>query len=256
MKDFIVVIRSSLAGSLGLAATLFNSVFVILATPFGDKVQYRFVRGWAHTCHFALRFITGISYEVIGNEKLPQEASIVYMKHQSVWEIIILFRIVPQLVFVLKREAMAIPIFGSALKSLKMIDIDRSSGSTAVAEVIQKGTDRLKQGLWLGIFPEGTRMTFGKTRRFGKSGIYLAQEAKAPLVLIAHNGGEFWPSKSLKIRSGHVKIVISDPVQTQGRTVDEIAAECEAWMEKTMFEISSAYAQEARRFAENQSLST
>ena len=196
-----------------------------------------------------MRFITGISYEVIGNEKLPERGSIVYMKHQSIWEIIILFRVVPQLVFVLKREAMSIPIFGHALRSLQMIDIDRSSGGTAVGEIIRKGTDRLNQGLWLGIFPEGTRMEFGKTKRFGKSGIYLAREANAPLILIAHNGGEFWPAKSMMIRSGHVKIMISDPIETQGRELNDITSECEIWMEKAMREISPAYALKADEFA-------
>jgi len=199
------IVRSATAGSIGLSATLLNSIFVILSTPFGDKVQYKFVRGWAHTCHFAMRYATGISYEVIGKEKLPDRGSVVYMKHQSIWEIIILFRVVPQLVFVLKREAMSVPIFGQAMRSLKMIDIDRSSGGTAVGEIIKKGTERLNQGLWLGIFPEGTRMEFGKTKRFGKSGIYLAKEANAPLILMAHNGGEFWPSKSVMIRRSNRK---------------------------------------------------
>jgi len=67
MKDLLVFIRSATAGSIGLSATLLNSIFVILSTPFGDKVQYKFVRGWAHTCHFAMRYATGISYEVINN---------------------------------------------------------------------------------------------------------------------------------------------------------------------------------------------
>ena len=256
MKDFFVSTRSALAGTVGLTSTLLNSIFVLLATPFGDKVQYKFVRGWANSCHYALRFITGISYEVIGKEKLPDEASIVYMKHQSIWEIIILFRIVPQMVFVFKREAMSIPIFGRALISMKMIDIDRSSGRTAVSEVIEKGTDRINHGLWIGIFPEGTRMPFGKTRRFGKSGIYLAKEANAPLVLLAHNGGEFWPSKSLKIRSGHVKVVISDPIETQNRDIEDITTECEMWMEKTMHEISPAYAKKAKLFAQQENYKT
>jgi len=235
--------------AVGLFMTAINSIFVVLATPFGDRVQYKFVRSWAFVCDYAMQIFTGITYEVIGKEKLPNEGTIVYMKHQSIWEIIILFRIVPQLVFVLKREAISVPIFGQAMKALKMIDIDRSSGKTAVNEIIEKGTDRLRQGLWLGIFPEGTRMEFGRTRRFGKSGVILAQAANAPLILMAHNGGEFWPAKSVKISSGHVKIVISDPVETQNRSIDSIVAECEEWMEKTMREISPNYAAKADHFA-------
>jgi len=249
MQASLIPIRSILAGFFGLAATLFNSIFVLLTIPLGDKAQYFFAKTWSHMCHYSLRGFAGLGYEVQGEENLPKEASVVMIKHQSIWEIVLLIRFIPQLVFIFKREIMSIPILSHAMISLKMIDIDRSGGRSAVKDVIEKGTDRLRQGLWIAIFPEGTRMPFGYTRRFGKSGVILAKEAQAPLILIAHNGGEFWPSKTYKISPGTVNVIISEPIPTLGREVDEIVIECEEWLEKTMCKISPKYAKIAKNLS-------
>ncbi|MBT8141270.1 MAG: 1-acyl-sn-glycerol-3-phosphate acyltransferase [Gammaproteobacteria bacterium] len=144
---------------------------------------------------------------------------------------------------------MAIPLFGHALKSIKMIDIDRSSGTSAVKQVIEKGTERLRDGLWVSIFPEGTRMMYGRTRRFGKSGALLAKEAGVPLVVIAHNAGEFWGKKTLMVNPGKIKVIIGEPIMPDGKSADEMLEQASTWMETTMRENFPEYKKLADYYA-------
>lgn len=248
MKKIFYAFRSTLAGLIIIPSTLVNCVMVVLTMPFGHKIQYRFARAWSHIGHYTLWFITGLHYEIVGEENLPNTASVVYMKHQSAWETISIFRIVPQFAIVLKRELMSIPVFGQALKSIKMIDIDRGNRTSAVAQVIEKGSERLKAGLWITIFPEGTRMEYGRTRRFGKSGALLAKNAGVPLVVIAHNAGEFWGKKTLMVTPGKIKVIIGKPIMPEGKTADEMSMEAATWMETTMRENFPAYKKLAEDF--------
>jgi len=249
MTRLLAILRSSIVGIIVIPMTLVFCIFVVLTIPFGHKVQYKFARAWAHLGHYSLSLVAGLNYTIEGKENLPESPSVVFMKHESAWETVLLFRIVPQMVFVLKRELLAIPVFGAALKSIKMIDIDRSSGSTAVNQVIQKGSDRLAQGLWVSIFPEGTRMDVGKTRRFGKSGAYLAHAAGVPLVVIAHNAGEFWGRKTLRVNPGTVRVIISEPILPDGKTANEMLTESEEWMAKTMRENFPVHRERAEYYA-------
>lgn len=241
MKKVFTAVRSTLSGLVIIPSTMLNSIMVVLTIPFGHKKQYFFARSWANIGHYSLSFFAGLDYEIEGEENLPDVPSVVFMKHQSAWETMLIFRIVPQFVIVLKRELMAIPVFGQALSSLKFIDIDRKSGMTAVQQVIEKGSERLADGLWVSIFPEGTRMDVGKTNRFGKSGALLAKEAGVPLVVIAHNAGEFWSRKSLMVHPGKIKVIISEPIMPDGKTAEEMLTESKVWMEKTMRENFQKY---------------
>lgn len=234
MNNILPFFRSTIAGLIIIPSIAVNCLLVVLSIPFGHKFQYKFAKAYSHIGHYTLAAVTGLKYEIIGQENLPDTASVVFMKHQSAWETITIFRIVPQFVIVLKRELMAIPLFGHALKSIKMIDIDRRSGASAVTQVIEKGTERLRDGLWVSIFPEGTRMMYGRTRRFGKSGALLAKEAGVPLVVIAHNAGEFWGKKTLLVRPGKIKVIIGEPIMPEGKTADEMLEQASNWMESTM----------------------
>ena len=76
----------------------------------------------------------------------------------------------------LKRELLWIPVVGSGVRQMHAIAIDRKAGHSAVSQVVEQGKQRLAEGDWIMIFPEGTRMPIGETRRYGVSGTLLAQE--------------------------------------------------------------------------------
>ncbi len=142
--------------------------------------------------------------------------------------------IFPRQVWVLKRELLWIPAVGQALRQMHAIAIDRKAGHTAVAQVIEQGKARLAEGDWVMIFPEGTRMPAGETRRYGVSGTLLASEAGKLIVPVAHNAGFYWPRRGLMKKPGTVQVIIGAPVAAAGREVRELNEEIQAWVEATV----------------------
>jgi 1-acyl-sn-glycerol-3-phosphate acyltransferase len=131
---------------------------------------------------------------------------------------------------VLKREIIWMPIFGWAIGLLfRPIAIRRSARGTAVKQVIEQGKQKLAEGTWVTIFPEGTRVAPGETRRYGVSGAALAQEANVPIVPVAHNAGDLWPR------------VIGPPISAQGRPPRETNLIVQEWIEGKMRAYSAAY---------------
>src|SRR5690606_21318996 len=174
-------------GSVLFTLFLFLSVplyapIVVLTGFLPRRVTYRCVLLWIDAQLFMLERLCGIRHEVEGVEHLPKEPSIVLMKHSSTWETLAQLRLLPRQTWVLKRELMWAPFFGWALALLKPIAIDRRGGRVAVEQVISQGRERLAEGLWVVIFPEGTRVPFGQTGRFGLSGALLAQACGKPVI--------------------------------------------------------------------------
>ena len=100
--------------------------------------------------------------------------------------------------------------------AIRCIAIDRSSGHAARDQIVEQGAERLKEGLWVTIFPEGTRVPPGKRGRYGIGGAMLATRTGTQILPIAHNAGEFWGRYAFKKRAGVVKVVIGAPIQTRG----------------------------------------
>jgi 1-acyl-sn-glycerol-3-phosphate acyltransferase len=224
-------------GSIAFTLYLFLSVpvyaFALLATlPFPSAGgPYRWARAWVDSVLSMLRRLCRLDYRVDGRENLPSTSAIVLMKHSSAWETLAQIQILPQQTWVLKRELLWIPIFGWALRTLKPIAIDRKGGSVAVQQVLDQGRERLDEGLWVVIFPEGTRMPAGQTRRYGLSGALLARAAGKPVVPVAHNAGYFWPRRGWLKRAGTVRVVIGEPIATEGADAREINERVQRWIE-------------------------
>jgi 1-acyl-sn-glycerol-3-phosphate acyltransferase len=221
-----------LAGQ-GLAAVLFWPVTVLsLVLPL--KPRLRMIALWARFVIWWLRITCGITHRVEGAENLVAGPAVILSKHQSAWETIAFQLIFPPLVFVLKRELLWIPFFGWGLAASSPVAIERSAGRKALAQLIEQGKRRLSAGVWVVVFPEGTRMAPGERGRFGAGGAILAVEAGVPVVPVAHNAGRLWMRRSFLKTPGVVTAVIGPAIETQGRTVREVLTRTEEWIEETM----------------------
>jgi 1-acyl-sn-glycerol-3-phosphate acyltransferase len=211
-------------------------LFLTLPLPGNDP--YRWAVAWAGVVMRALRTLCGLDYRVSGREHLPNSSTVVLMKHSSTWETIAQILIFPRQSWVLKQELLRIPVFGWALRKLEPIAIDRKSGATAVQQVLSQGQSRLAEGSCVMIFPEGTRMPVGQTRRYGLSGALLASAAGKPIVPVAHNAGFFWPRRGMLKRAGTVRVVIGAPITTAGREPREINDEVQRWIEAQVAQLA------------------
>jgi 1-acyl-sn-glycerol-3-phosphate acyltransferase len=233
--------------SLVFTATLFVDTFVfavvvMLSAPFGLGALHASARAWARTNLWFARVLCGLDYVVEGAENIPREgAHISYWKHASAWETMAQMLIFPPQSWVLKREIMWIPLIGWGTACMRPIAIDRSAGHRAVTQVVEQGKRRLAQGLWILLFPEGTRVAPGQTRKYGLSGALLGSQTGAKLVPVAHNAGDYWPRRGLLKKPGTIRVVIGPPIETLGRDPRALNAQAQAWIEGKMQEISSAY---------------
>ena len=113
----------------------------------------------------------------------------------------------PPLVWVMKREILWIPFVGWGCMLAQCIAIDRKAGAAAVNQVLAQGKDRMERlGAWVLVFPEGTRMAPGETRRYGSSGTLLAAQEGCKIVPVAHNAGYFWPRRGLLKKRGTIRV--------------------------------------------------
>ena len=148
------------------------------------------------------RVIFGLEYSIEGEENIPDEPSVILIKHTAVFETYAQLAVFPPQTWVLKPELKWIPIFGWGRASMRPIAINRSAGRSAITQVIERGTALLADGVWICIFPEGTRVPLGETKRYGISGAVLTKEAGCPIVPVAHNVGDLWPRRGPQEKPG------------------------------------------------------
>jgi 1-acyl-sn-glycerol-3-phosphate acyltransferase len=176
---------------------------------------------------------------VEGRERIPPGNHIVMSNHTSAWETVAQFLIFPPQVWVLKRELLWIPFVGWGLKRLRPIAINRGEGHRAVNQVVDQGKARLRDGLWIIIFPEGTRVIAGETRRFGVSGALLAVASGKMLVPLSHNAGSFWARRGWVKKPGTIRVIIGEPIDSAGKNPRELNEEVRQAIEAGLARIAS-----------------
>jgi 1-acyl-sn-glycerol-3-phosphate acyltransferase len=207
--------------------------FVIACSLLPFKRRFVLARFWGQALLTVLKWTCRLDYVVTGRENLPADNHVALWKHSSSWETIAMAVILPRQVWVLKRELLWIPVVGWGIRQLHAIAIDRKSGASAVTQVVEQGRQRLAEGDWVVIFPEGTRMPLGETRRYGVSGALLARDAGKLIVPIAHDAGRYWPRRGLFKKPGTIRVVIGPPITATGDP-REINEKAQTWIEQTI----------------------
>jgi 1-acyl-sn-glycerol-3-phosphate acyltransferase len=209
----------------------FGIFFTLASLLLPFRGRFALARCWARVILAVLRWTCRLDYRVEGGERLPSGNHVALIKHSSSWETVAQVLLLPPQVWVLKRELTWIPFVGWGIRLLRAIAIDRGSGSVAVRGVLEQGKARLAEGEWIVIFPEGTRMPYGQTRKYGVSGALLAAESGRLIVPVAHDAGYFWPRRGLIKRPGTIRVVIGPPIVAAGREPRDVNAEAQAWIE-------------------------
>lgn len=217
-----------------LALVVVTPPYALLALatfPLPRLARYRIISGWSRLVVRLARAICGIRWSVEGREHLPAKPAVILSKHQSAWETLAFQEIFPPQVLVLKKELLWIPFFGWGLALMSPIAIDRANGRAALRDIARRGRERLAQGFWVVIFPEGTRVRVGEKRAYQQGGAWLAAQCGVPVVPVAHNAGRLWPRNAFLKRAGTVTVRIGPPIPTTGRDAKQISADAEAWIE-------------------------
>jgi 1-acyl-sn-glycerol-3-phosphate acyltransferase len=104
----------------------------------------------------------------------------------------------------------------------------------------------MDRGVWVIMFPEGTRTERGSQGVYKTGAARLATVTGAYLVPIAVTSARCWPRKSFRLRPGVVEVSIGHPIASAGREPESLMAEAEAWVEAEMRRLDpEAYAPHA-----------
>ncbi|MCK4493046.1 MAG: 1-acyl-sn-glycerol-3-phosphate acyltransferase [Methylococcales bacterium] len=216
------------------------SILIILCSVFPFSVRYELSKIWVNSVLWVAKICCGIDYEIEGLENLPKDRPVIVLsKHQSAWETIALRQFLPPQTLLLKKSLLSIPFGGWALATLKPIAIDRTNQRQALKTLIDDGTKALQEGLWVVVFPEGTRTAPKKHHKFSAGGAMLAQKSATAVIPLAHNAGQVWPRYSFLKYPGTIKIKIGALIEVEGKKARDINAEAERWVINAMSELET-----------------
>ena len=209
---------------------------VLVFSLFGSSTQvYWLCAGWLRLAVTGGTKILGIQNRVTGMENLPTTelgSCVLLVKHQSTWETFSMVTLMPHpLAFVFKKELLYVPFFGWAMSRMDMIHIDRSQRAQAFGKVVEQGKRLMAQGVWVIMFPEGTRIPRGQKGIYKSGGTRLAIETGAPVIPVAVTSAKCWPRRAFIKKPGIVDISIGKPISSAGRQPDELMREVEDWIE-------------------------
>lgn len=231
----------SVIHALWMLLTVIPFAIVILAgAAVGVRGEplYRIARTWLRLVIEGLRVICGVRWRVSGMKHLPlgqTSPAILLVKHQSTFETFLLPVLMPHpLAYVFKKELLYVPFFGWAIGRLDMIHIDRSQRAQAFRKVVEQGVALLAKGVWIIMFPEGTRIPRGQAGQYKSGGTRLAVATGAPVIPIAVTSAKVWPRKAFIKRPGVVDVSIGAPIPSAGRDPEELVREVETWIETEM----------------------
>jgi len=222
-----------------VVSAIIFSIPAVLTFPLPYEKRYAFISQWARYNIWMLGIICNLKYQVKGKENIPSEASILLSKHQSTWETFALQLIFPPQIWVLKKALLKVPFFGWALSLLEPIAIDRSARKKSMEQIIEQGQQRLDNGRWVVLFPEGTRIPPGTRGKYKLGGARLAEHTGRPVVPVAHNAGEFWARHSMTKKAGIITLSVLPAIDPKGKTAAEIGELVETSIENEMAEITT-----------------
>jgi 1-acyl-sn-glycerol-3-phosphate acyltransferase len=233
---------------LALSVIPYGTLILLVSIFVRGATLYRFALGYLRQITVAARVFGGIRYRVQGEDNLPSadsmEPIIICSKHQSTWETFALPTLMTHpLAYVFKKELLMIPFFGWAMGRLDMVHIDRSKRSEAWNKVAVQGGELMKNGVWIIMFPEGTRTERGSQGIYKTGASRLAVATGASIVPVAVTSARCWPRKTFRMKPGVIDVSIGPPIPAEDREPDELMKEVEGWIEAEMRRLDAdAYA--------------
>ena len=201
-------------------ATAVFGIIAIIVSFFSrtENVVHIIARIWSKS----ILFVSGIKVDIEGLTKIDPSKSYIYMSnHRSNFDIPVLLGCLPiQFRWLAKAELFKIPIFGRAMSGAGYVKIDRFNRESAFKSIDEVAA-KMRNGISVMIFPEGTRSEDGNIKSFKKGGFVMAVDSGAPVVPVILRGTRSIMSKgSWRIKPGNVILSIEKPIDTTGYTRD------------------------------------
>ena len=204
----------------------FISLFLVFTSY---HTRQNFISQWAIFCIWWLKITVNIKTKVIGQENILHSPCIIISNHQSTWETLAFQTIFPPHTWVLKRELLWLPVFGWSLALLNPIIINRGDKLNAIKKVIRQGSDRLKKGISIVIYPEGTRQPYKQLGAYQNGGSAIAKKTGHSIVPVYHNAGKLWAKGSFIKKPGEITVVIGKAISNSDLKPSEVTERIRHW---------------------------
>ena len=216
-----------------LGSGLLASFLACVLGPFLSlNNRLRFFSLWPKFANWFLYITCNIKLTVVGEEHIPTQPCVIVSNHQGQWETFSMQYLFHPLCTLLKRELLYIPLWGWAMSLLRPIAINRSKPKQAILQTLDEGSKRLQEGLFVLLFPEGTRVEAGKVGHYARSSFELAKRNNVKVLPICHNSGDCWPAHKFIKQPGTIKLFIGEPIEVVDSR--KSAEEVRAWTEKNL----------------------
>ena len=229
INNLILFVKGIIFWLIFLTSTILLAPVLIVLRIFGYKAAFLIAKFWAFLIIKSLQYICKIKYRIHG--EIKDKKGVIFSKHQSTLETILFLLIVPNPIFIVKKELMYIPFFGWCLYLLNNISIDRSSGRLAFEKMVMQTKKITEKGYTVILFPEGTRVAVGNKTKLKQGGILMIKSLNLPVIPITHNAGKFWPKHGFIKYPGTIQIFIGNPISLENKTLDSFRVEIESWMD-------------------------
>ena len=204
----------------------FISLFLVFTSY---HTRQKFISQWAIFCIWWLKITVNIKTKVIGQENILHSPCIIISNHQSTWETLAFQTIFPPHTWVLKRELLWLPVFGWSLALLNPIIINRGDKLNAIKKVIRQGSDRLKKGISIVIYPEGTRQPYKQLGAYQNGGSAIAKKTGHSIVPVYHNAGKLWAKGGFIKKPGEITVVIGKAISNSDLKPSEVTERIRHW---------------------------
>jgi len=229
----MTILRSALFYIGYLSSGMLASILACLIGPFiGLDKRLKLFSLWPRFTNWFLNLTCGIKVNVIGKENLPSGPCVIVSNHQGQWETFSMQYLFHPLCTLLKRELLLIPLWGWAMKMLHPIGINRDKPKQAILQTLEEGSERLKRGMFVLLFPEGTRVKAGRVGKYARSGFELAKRNNVKVLPLCHNSGDCWPAHKFIKKSGTINLHIGKPFYVEDSK--ESAEVVRQWVEKKL----------------------
>lgn len=176
-----------------------------------QKMSYAIV-SWAFS---VVILIAGTRIDLIGYNKIPKDKAVLYVgNHRSMFDIAINYAVLPPLMgFVSKKEMGKFPILSWWMVLVNCLFLDRENIKEGMKTIV-KGTEKLKSGISMFIFPEGTRSKKEEEMLEFKEGSFkMAEKAGCLIVPVAiTNTSACFEDHFPKVKKSHVIIEYGTPI--------------------------------------------
>tara|TARA_B100001559_G_scaffold12895_1_gene11228 strand:+ start:2327 stop:3025 length:699 start_codon:yes stop_codon:yes gene_type:complete len=229
----MAILRSALFYVGYLSSGMLASILACLIGPFIDlDKRLKLFSLWPRFTNWFLNLTCGIKVNVIGKENLPSRPCVIVSNHQGQWETFSMQYLFHPLCTLLKRELLFIPLWGWAMKMLHPIGINRDKPKQAILQTLEEGSERLKRGMFVLLFPEGTRVKAGRVGKYARSGFELAKRNNVKVLPLCHNSGDCWPAHKFIKKSGTINLHIGKPFYVEDSK--ESAEDVRQWVEEKL----------------------